>query len=272
MFISRRNGAAIPTISIAQQLTEWIDSTHPNVPLPISKERTAPFDRDVHLLYLPYLTTISLVYLNTHRHRLPQASVPAVIAASCVARVFEDFLARGFWSFITEQSGWFIAIAILSLLHVRSLTFLQPQAMAHIRLLRAALKHVAEIWPSARRLEAGIDRLLGPDASDSQGRASHVNTSSSIPTPSQPSTNRSPSFLEELCAGDGVQWARFFPFVTKDTSPLIAIILTECRSSFPELWPDIDCTGQFNELLEHYGSFPLDEAFTLSATDWDLQV
>lgn len=276
LFTSRRTGVCVPTVAIAEQLTEWVNATHPLVPLPISKDRTVSFDRDVHLLYLPYLTTISLVYLNTSKNKLPQASVPAVIAASCVARIFEDFSARGSLRFISEQSGWFIAIAILSLLHVRALEFLRPQATTDLNLLRTALKHTASIWPSARSLDAGIERLLGSDARSNHNDASSAHPSHHYPTPSPASSGRTPSFLEDLCAGDGVQWARFFPFVTNQTSSLIDIVLTECRSSFPELWLGTsmseDWTGQFNELLEIYGSLPLDESFALSGRDWDLQV
>ena len=124
---------------------------------------------------------------------------------------------------------------------------------------------MALVWHSAQTLAAGIDRLLRSNAStalaDNGHDSAHPWASISMPV----SADSQPSSLEDLSAGDGVRWSNFFPFVTDQTSPLIAAILTECRSTFPGLWPATNWPSQFNDFLENFGAVPIDALFTGSS-------
>lgn len=251
IFISRRTGNSLPTHDIASRLTRWLRALPPALRLPISTDRAAPFDRDVHLLHLPYLMTIASVYLNTTQ-RLPEACVAAVIAGACITRVFEDFLARGVIRFVLGQGSWYIAGAALALRPLRSLDFLSAHAAAQISLLSIALKQLVPISHSAKMIEAGLERLLSAEEFEHSLRPPlQGHDRASNPARGRPST------LNDLCAGDGVLWSEFFPFVTVQTSPLLEAILTECQSSFPELWPEVDL-NEFNDFLEEFSDIPFD--------------
>ncbi|KAK4499321.1 hypothetical protein PRZ48_009834 [Zasmidium cellare] len=245
MFLSRRTGGKLPTHDIANRLTTWLRSLSPSLQLPISTDRTTSFNRHVHCLYLPYLATISLVYLNTSQ-RIPEACAAAVIAAACTARILEDFLARGCVRFLLGQGDWYIAIAGLSLRPLRSLDFLATHATAQIRLLSIALKQLVPISHSAKLIDAGLDRLMSKESFEHSLRTPlQGHDHAANPQRGQPST------LDDLCAGDGVPWPEFFPFVTVQTSPLLEAILTECQHSFPELWPEVDL-NQFSDFLDEF--------------------
>ncbi|KAF2164001.1 hypothetical protein M409DRAFT_57101 [Zasmidium cellare ATCC 36951] len=245
MFLSHRTGRSLPTHDIANRLTHWLRSISPALQLPISENRTTSFDRHVHFLYLPYLATISLVYLNTSQ-RIPEACAAAVIAAACTTRIFEDFLARGCVRFLLGLGDWYIAIAALSLRPLRSLDFLSTHAMAQIRLLSIALKQLVPTSCSAKLIDAGLDRLMSKERFEHALRTPlQGHDHAANPARGQPST------LDDLCAGDGVPWPEFFPFVSVETSPLLKAILTECQHTFPELWPEVDL-NQFSDFLEEF--------------------
>lgn len=56
-----------------------------------------PYDSEVRQLYLPYFTAISILYrpkLRSKSTGCSQATIGSTLASSCVARIFEDELAR----------------------------------------------------------------------------------------------------------------------------------------------------------------------------------
>jgi hypothetical protein len=230
---------------LTRELIAWVGSLPHGFSLyPAGSERDSHLDRDIQLLHLPYLTTISLLYLRKSSQPLPKASIAAIVAASCVARIFEGYLARGSLRFLPGQSGWYITIAILALLHGRCVEAMTPAADGHIRTLRTALKQMALLWHSARMFDLGFDKLLGSDLNTTTELArAHPIQNGSHPV-------ESPS-LDELCADDGINWKDFFPCVTASTSPLIRVIL-EDQMAMPleELdWP-MDFDTELHDLFE----------------------
>ncbi|CAK7223824.1 hypothetical protein SEUCBS140593_005362 [Sporothrix eucalyptigena] len=148
-------------IRVAQQI-----GLHHSSCSPISafkSSRTSNFNRDVHGLHLTYLSAITLLHLSKDALPLPKASVGAIVAASCTTRIFHDYLVRGSVSFLAGQCGWYIAIAILALLHARRLEGLRAYAEADIQILRAAMSAMAETWHSARVWGKNFAKLLDTD-------------------------------------------------------------------------------------------------------------
>jgi hypothetical protein len=107
------------------------------------------FNRDIHDLHLGYFAIIILLYLQRGEHPIPTPAVPAVAAASCIARIFKDFLARGSVQFILPQATRSIALAILALLRARSLPA-----------LASCGQHSRDIWLGAIYLLLLIRNLL----------------------------------------------------------------------------------------------------------------
>ena len=79
------------------QIKEWSRNLPQELRIRGLSGDNLPYDSEIRELYLPYLTAISILY----RPKLPskssgysQATIGSTIAASCVARIFEDALAR----------------------------------------------------------------------------------------------------------------------------------------------------------------------------------
>ncbi|KAF2487638.1 fungal-specific transcription factor domain-containing protein [Neohortaea acidophila] len=245
MSTARYTGVRIPTQEIAISLTAWLQALPVDLQLPIQEAHTAPLERDVHLLHLPYLTTVALMYLNTTGQDVPEVSAAAVMAAACTARIIGDLLLRDCASALLEDCGWYLTITVTALMHILPVPSLAAHAAADIHILRTALERMSSTWSSAKVLTTGLDKLMDQLlTSAADERAARMNPSSAgeaaaLFTPSARS-------LQDLCAHDGVLWADFFPFATSRTSPLVEALLTECQNSYPELWPSFDFDFDIN--------------------------
>lgn len=93
-------------VGFSHQLAAWVRSLPESLSLPIHTRRTVSFDRDVHRLYITYLANVTLVHLTKSSQLFPRASTAAIVAASCLARIFEDLLTRGSIRFLSgRQDG-----------------------------------------------------------------------------------------------------------------------------------------------------------------------
>ncbi|KAK2776637.1 hypothetical protein FQN53_002545 [Emmonsiellopsis sp. PD_33] len=232
---------------LARELVDWVQSLPEPLRLPIPTNRTTQFNRDVHQLHLPYLTTITLLYLTKSSQPLPKSYIIAVLSASCVARIFEDYLARGSIRFLQGMAGWHIAVAILALLHARRVKALTETADNHIKLLKIALKEMAKMWPSSAVLDRELDRLL-------VSNEFVVSEERSPPHPLDLRPTNSLSELADLATGTLINFMDFFPFATIQTSPLVEILLTQNSTMiFSDLeWPR-DFSAQVHSLCDSFG-------------------
>ncbi|KAJ5958216.1 uncharacterized protein N7479_005366 [Penicillium vulpinum] len=255
-YLPQRTESSSFPVQLATELVQWVNSLPPHLQLPISTERTLHFNRDVHQLHLPYLTTVTLLYLRTASQSLPEAYTAAVVASGCVARIFEDYLARGSIRFLQGVAGWSAAVAILALLHARKVPNLTKSADAHIRVLRLALKEMTLLWHSAKMFDRGFERMLGNHGHGQNKDVDSVALSAM-------DTQQPVTILTDLPNDAGVDWMGFFPYATQDTSPLVAILLMSDQPvPLSDLeWP-VDLTAQLQELFDpNYGmdsfAFPL---------------
>ena len=218
-----------------KDLIGWVQDLPPHLQLPISADRTTNFNREVHLLHLPYLAIITLLYLRRSTTKMPIASATAIVAASCIARIFEDLLGRGTLRFMPGQAGWYIVVSLLALLHARRIPVLTIHADSHIAVLRTALKQMANMWHSAKMFYAGLEKIPGFDAGqitqNAQSAAMATNRKNLNLPHEEPQSSLT---LEDV--SDDVSWADCFPYVTMRTSPLVSILLANTFSlAFSEM-------------------------------------
>lgn len=252
------------TAKLSQDLISWVQSLPSPISLSLHTDRTTFFDRDVHRLYVSYLTIIILLHLNKSSAVLPRASKAAVVAASCIARLFGDFLARGSVRAMTGDVGWEIAVAILALMHAYRVDNLRPHVEADLHILRSALREMAVFWPSSRMFKSAFDKLMASDHFSTNRIHILVNGaegSNSIATAQGAPAAASDEALDPIVEAD--EWISYFPFVSKETSPLInEIMAQDLGVSLPNLqWPmDIDATLQ--QILSWPDDADLFDSFT----------
>ena len=187
------------------------------------------------MLHLPYLATTVLLHLQKASGKLPQASMIAIIAASCVSRVLYDILSRGTLRHLPGQTGWYISISIIALLYARKVECLASFANDDIGILLDALKEMSTLWHSSKMFHAGFEQILADDKG--QGDASNVDESNTRLGPGVNVVHSSP-LINDISLLDDENWKDRLPFVTTKTSPLISILLENTvRVPFTDMEP-----------------------------------
>jgi hypothetical protein len=170
---------------------------------------------------------------------LPQVHTPALIAASSVARIFKDLLARGQLRFIGAIATWYVGVAIVALLSTQRMPHLLKSGADDIRILRLALKELASLWPTADIFVRGFERLKAFDYLDNSGglpsAISAPGDTDQMLDQSSGVSNMSPTnnVIGGGCSSrdttnncmNGIDSFSYFPFATGQTSCLIADIL-----------------------------------------------
>jgi hypothetical protein len=248
----------------AKDLVTWAQNLEAHLQLPFSRDRTTGFKRDVHLLHLPYLATVILLHLQKGTDKLPRTSATALVAASCVARIFEDFMARTTLRFVPGQAGWYISIALLALQYARQIDQLSLHANADIKTLRTALNQMAHRWHSSKMFSRGFDKIFDARSAVDLAPGSLPRQSGASGSKDAPANLRTSlaSSLEDVTSNDTADWTSCFPYVTTETSPLIAVLL-EKKLEIPVIdWN----ASQFTYLLDYLD----DVDFTMLDTDLNL--
>ncbi|KFY06538.1 hypothetical protein V492_07978 [Pseudogymnoascus sp. VKM F-4246] len=225
---------------LRQELVEWVHSLPPHLQLPISSVRTENFNRNVHQLHLPYLTVITILHLKRSAHSLPQALPPAILAASCTARILRDILSRGSARFLMAITCWYSGTAFIALLQACHVDHLSMDANRDLDILVQTVKQLQTMWASANVLVDGFNRLRSQ--SNTTTASATAAFKSRMPTnghPLSPNNNlSSPSVsrilstqVDKLGMGipdeDNFDWMDFFPFVTSSTNGIAEKLLSE---------------------------------------------
>ena len=274
---------SFPT-TLAEELIAWISNLPAHLQLPDMPDRSRRFDRDVLKLHLPYLTTVTILHLNwSSQHPsqpLPEAYTAAVLSASCVTRIFKDLLARRKIRFLGAIACWYVGTAIVALLHTQQIEPLADPGANDIRILRAALNELANLWPSTAIFVKGFDRLRvfehlantprgadgGHQQRDSQKyRGTSSRTPSQHMPPLQPSggqTNTSHSGVRptsnnrqslpqhslpdvHLQWPHGIDWRSYFPHVTTHSCGLAEMLLAEQHQPPEDIWGGLSSLSWF---------------------------
>jgi hypothetical protein len=252
---------------LREELVAWIHSLPPRLRLHIDKPRTESFDRDVHQLHLFYLTTIIILHLKRSGGHLPQALPPAILAASCTARILRDILARGNSRFLMAITCWHAGTAFIALLQACRIQHLSKYANEDLDVLVIAAKELQKMWASANVIAQGFERLRKPDTLGSViNTGSHIDgmitNSSLLGTINSISTSNGVGIDE---TDEDFDWMRFFPFVSKSTNGISECLVTgkeqgTATRGFPspnnELFHDT-LLAQYQDLFDPFTDYAL---------------
>ncbi|KAJ5468983.1 hypothetical protein N7475_006735 [Penicillium sp. IBT 31633x] len=217
-FLARSSDAgssAFPA-SLARELIGWVQSLPPHLQLPIGSNSTTHFNRDVHQLHLPYLAVIIIIHLrrSSASQPLPQAYPPAILAATCVARIMRDILARGGTRFLMAITGWYCGTAFIALLQALRIDGLAKSANEDLDILTLAVDQLRIMWPTAAVFHSGFGRLrpsaTAPDCDSQRAPGPELGMGDGT------------VYME---MADGIDWTAFFPFATTQTSGIAGRLL-----------------------------------------------
>lgn len=247
------HGLSYPSPSnYVQELANWVNSLPPHLQLPIKSGKTTSFDRDVYQLHLPYLTTIIVLHLQKSTQHLPQAFPPAILAASCIARIHRDILSRGDTRFLMAITCWYTGTAYIALLQAAKIEQFAQEAQDNLDVMDRAAKELEKMWGSARIICEGFTRLRKTHTPRGSQQFADGKFQGDTGTAMQQTSH---DVLYEEHAFD---WTLLFPFVTSATSRIAQMLLskhgqgklqTPADSPFREAY-----WNQYQDLLLPFGS------------------
>ncbi|PPJ49628.1 hypothetical protein CBER1_02195 [Cercospora berteroae] len=207
--------------SLEQELLDWVTSLPNSLALGVNEMFEAKYDREIYQLYLPYLTAVIVLDLHTAESSqdTPRAGPAAVAAASCMARIFRDILARGNTRFLMAITSWYCATAFLALLSARKQSHLTAAANIDIETIRAICGQLQEIWGFSAVIYQGIQRMMAFTEIHNPVDLS-VNVQSQISAPQLSGTGSTTD-----SQNDTSSWKQYFPFATAKTSEVLRIML-----------------------------------------------
>lgn len=219
---------------LVKELSNWVNSLPPHLQLPIQNSRTSSFDKDVHQLHLPYLTTVIILHLKRVENPLPQALPPAILAASCIARILRDILARGNFRFLMAITCWYTGTAFIPLLQASQFPHMAKEANECLDILECMAEQLKTMWASANVIRMGFQRLRHTTGHplDRNNTLHNVHTSGQTDQPVEASkphslpgnpvniSNNTEKRVEDL------DWTVLFPFVTRQTSGIADSLLS----------------------------------------------
>ncbi|KAK3669251.1 hypothetical protein LTR78_010858 [Recurvomyces mirabilis] len=128
------------------------------------------YDGTVRSLYLPYLMAVMMLYRPKQiLHSFSEATMTSTIAASCVARIFEDALARGEVRDGVAMSAIYLLIAGIFKVGSLSHPLLRLSTLEELRIIAMSLTELAKTWQTAtgsleilQRLRAKFEATSSP--------------------------------------------------------------------------------------------------------------
>ena len=254
---------------LRQELVEWVHSLPEHLQLPIQSSRTWSFDRDVHQLYLPYLTTIIILHLKRSPHALPQALPPAILAASCIARILRDILSRGNARFLMAVTCWYSGTAFIALLQASRIQELSKEANEGLDVLDHAVGQLQQMWGSGNVIRQGFERLRSSYTTPASSNIRYVDSLTGQPV--NPDIGGDGAFDASSAASDipnqsdGFAWTELFPFVTPSTNKIAEILLSGKEHGTVTRLPSPDdlliqdtLFSQYQDLLEPWTDYIFD--------------
>ncbi|KAL4877818.1 fungal-specific transcription factor domain-containing protein [Aspergillus karnatakaensis] len=245
---------------LARELISWITCLPPHLQLPIHSTRTTTFNRDIHQMHLPYLAAIIILHLKHQQPHQSQAYPPAVLAASCIARIFRDTLSRGGTRAYQAITGWYCGMAFVALLQACRVEGLARAANEDLDILTMAVDQLRGMWPTANIFHIGFQRLR-PGAR-AEGAEALLSLSSGVLHNSNLTNDTANGVEPGLVAGveptaqtdpmEGINWMEYFPFATAQTSGVAERLLVPHTDEmlFEDVFPDT--MVQFQDLFGDY--------------------
>ncbi|RJE25670.1 hypothetical protein PHISCL_01997 [Aspergillus sclerotialis] len=161
--VCRRKGesdASQAAYSILRSLQEWIKQLPQRFRLYHDGDQRR-YQREVYELHINYfIVIIKFFHLCGHAVHATITSPVALIASSCLSRLYEEILCREEIGYLLPVHNWFISVGSLPQIHALSRRFYSDDTCEEeLGILRKALQTMGIKWPQAQNLRNAVDRL-----------------------------------------------------------------------------------------------------------------
>ncbi|KAL7904081.1 fungal-specific transcription factor domain-containing protein [Trichoderma velutinum] len=163
-------------MDIEQSLLQWLQGMPASLRLFDHTSQTlSPYNLKLRQLYVPFFVALMIFYRPESRGS--QFSLASLLAASCITRIYEEFIDWGDITFLAPTFIFYILVAGLTQLSAHRYLDLTQRAKADIQTVRVALTELKKRFPTAH----GAERIFENILRKSQELQSPSITKSSLP-------------------------------------------------------------------------------------------
>lgn len=252
---STGSGSAAFYPGVVNDFAEWVSSVPPEIRLHLESARSPLFDPDVYQLHLPYLTAVILLHLRRSTQDLPQALPPAILAASCIAKIMRKILARGNARFMMAITCWYSGTAFIALLQGSRIPQFAKEAEDGIAVLFSMVEQLQKMWPTANVIRQGFDRLKRNSRRSAETcQAQPTQTGNNIQQ-NVPSIGADASGNLQV-VGEEVDWTTLLPFATEMPNEIAGCLLRNKQSgNVTRGMPSPANTFFYENVMNEYNDF-----------------
>jgi hypothetical protein len=216
---------------VAEHCRGWIVSLPPQIRISLTTRNFSSFDKDAYQLHIPYLITIMILNLRRVREpgALPIALPPAIVAASCLARIYKAMLAKGDTRFLMPITSWYCAVPYMTLVSASRDPALREAALSDMEIVALMCDQLRKMWASADVIYNSFARLRTMAEDDRQRGSDWISDRTSVASQGNDEANGScPN--EAIPGPNSFNWVEYFPFASNKTSRLVEILLQRHQS------------------------------------------
>lgn len=147
--------------NIANSLSCWIRDIPSELKLYSEDGSLNTFDLLSSSIHIPYFVAVTILHYQTDSgDNLRSSLTAAFIASSCMARIYEDFLARDEIRSLPALNSWYLLVAARAQFSCLANEKLEEAAKKNIKLLLLVLSELKKTWPTAAFVEENIISAL----------------------------------------------------------------------------------------------------------------
>jgi hypothetical protein len=146
-------------MDVEQSLLQWLQDMPVSLRLFDHTSRTlSPYNLKLRQLYIPFFVALIIFYRPDSRGS--QFSLASLLAASCITKIYEEFIDWGDIAFLAPTFIFYILVAGLTQLSAHRYLDLAERAEADIRTIRVALTELKKRFPTAHGAERIFENIL----------------------------------------------------------------------------------------------------------------
>lgn len=146
-------------MDIEQSLLQWLQGMPVSLRLYDHTSQTlSPYNLKLRQLYIPFFVALIIFYRPESRGS--QFSLASLLAASCITKIYEEFIDWGDIAFLAPTFIFYVLVAGLTQLSAHRYLDLAQRAEADIRTIRVALTELKKRFPTAHGAERVFENIL----------------------------------------------------------------------------------------------------------------
>ncbi|OQU94373.1 Fungal specific transcription factor domain-containing protein [Cladophialophora immunda] len=163
-------------LGILESLRNWVHELPPHIQLYDTRGRKV-YRRDVYEIHIIYFVNIIMFHLCVPAVRSTATSIAALVASSCLARLYEEIEWRDDINYFLSVHHWYVMVACVPQAHY-SASLYDPDNLCteELNIFIKILEQMRTKWPAVETLLKKVERLRQSPLGQMDNGSGHMGT------------------------------------------------------------------------------------------------